>query len=255
MTYSEFIQQILVTRGQYNIPDEVYYEAHHIVPVCMGGQPNRKVHNLKKFKHPNLIWLLPREHFIAHMLLAKENPENKKLIYAFWQMAIKYKNDVIYLITAEEYEQARIAFIEAMSGTERTEEEKKRRSDTLKARNLKWFNNGITEVRASECPEGWVPGRAPKIAEQISRIRLAKPVSNKGEKNGMFGKKRSDSARKKCSEVSSASKWYNNGIIETFAVNPPDGYILGRLPVKTFTNGEIIKKCRKCPEGFWEICK
>lgn len=34
MTYSEFIQSIINTRGQWNIPDGEYFENHHITPRC-----------------------------------------------------------------------------------------------------------------------------------------------------------------------------------------------------------------------------
>ena len=52
MTYNEFIQNIINTRGQWNIPANIYYEAHHIIPRCLGGLPNGCVH---KSKHPNII--------------------------------------------------------------------------------------------------------------------------------------------------------------------------------------------------------
>ena len=41
----------------------LYYECHHIIPKCLGGN------NLKD----NLVLLTAREHFIAHKLLAKIN--------------------------------------------------------------------------------------------------------------------------------------------------------------------------------------
>ena len=68
MSYAEFIQNILDTRGRF-ICDETYHERHHIVPKCLGGTDD----------DDNLIDLLAREHFVAHKLLAQENPENNKL--------------------------------------------------------------------------------------------------------------------------------------------------------------------------------
>lgn len=49
------------------------FEMHHIKPKCMHGSN----------AIDNLIPLTPREHFLAHWLLAKANPENEKLVYAF----------------------------------------------------------------------------------------------------------------------------------------------------------------------------
>jgi hypothetical protein len=40
---------------------DVYYEEHHILPKCIGGNNNKE----------NLILLTPREHFLAHYLLSK----------------------------------------------------------------------------------------------------------------------------------------------------------------------------------------
>ena len=75
MTYAEFILNIISTRGQWGIPKGKYFEAHHIVPVCMGGKPSREESNsrTKYLKHPNIIRLYAKEHFIAHKLLAEEN--------------------------------------------------------------------------------------------------------------------------------------------------------------------------------------
>ena len=38
--YKEFIENIIATRGQWNIPQGEYFEAHHIVPKCLGGNGN-----------------------------------------------------------------------------------------------------------------------------------------------------------------------------------------------------------------------
>lgn len=104
ITYEEFIQNILNTRGRFSCGDE-YHERHHIVPRCMNGGDNEE----------NLVDLFAREHFIAHKLLAQENPDNDKLIYAWWMMAFM-KNDKHQRceISPEEYESVRIAFSQMM---------------------------------------------------------------------------------------------------------------------------------------------
>lgn len=43
-----------------------YYELHHIVPRCLGGSDDTS----------NLVLLTAREHYIAHVLLSKSNPNN-----------------------------------------------------------------------------------------------------------------------------------------------------------------------------------
>lgn len=92
MTYREFIDNILYTRGRRSC-GEGYCETHHIMPRCMGGTDEEE----------NLIDLYAREHFIAHKLLAKENPDNNSLFYAYWMMC-----NCRDVCTPDEYEEARI---------------------------------------------------------------------------------------------------------------------------------------------------
>lgn len=53
-----------------------YFEGHHIVPRCLGGAGSARK------KDPNVVWLYPEEHFVAHKLLAEENPGDEKLALA-----------------------------------------------------------------------------------------------------------------------------------------------------------------------------
>lgn len=105
-TYEEFINNILETRGRFACGEE-YHERHHIKPKCMGGTDDKD----------NLIDLFAREHFEAHRLLVLENPNNAKLVYAWWMMSHMseaHKRD--YELTAEEYEEAKKAFSKSISG-------------------------------------------------------------------------------------------------------------------------------------------
>lgn len=107
MTYNEFIQNILDTRGRFSCGEE-YHERHHIVPRCMNGS-NDQI---------NLIDLYAREHFIAHKLLAEENPNNYKLKYAYWNMCQCVGNNAQnkYTPSPEEYEECRVFCSNAMRG-------------------------------------------------------------------------------------------------------------------------------------------
>lgn len=59
----------------------------------------------------NLIDLFAREHFIAHKLLAQENPDNENLICAYMVMSIaSNKNEERYELTPEEFEEARVSY-------------------------------------------------------------------------------------------------------------------------------------------------
>ena len=59
-----------------------YYEAHHIIPECMGGEG--KTSQWKT--HPNIVLLTAKEHFFAHYYLMLANPKQGKLAHAFWLM-------------------------------------------------------------------------------------------------------------------------------------------------------------------------
>lgn len=110
LTYDNFIKNIINTRGQWGIEND-YFEGHHILPKCMGGEGN------SKSKHPNIVRLYPREHFIAHKLLCIENPNNAKLAMAFSMMAFPIgKTNREYMLTPEEYDFARKIYAKNISG-------------------------------------------------------------------------------------------------------------------------------------------
>ncbi len=101
--YNEFISNIIEQYGQHRKSDgsNLILERHHIIPKCLGGSDLLF----------NLVDLTPREHFIAHQLLAEENPSNEKLVCAWHYMAIIKKS--FYQVTPEEYQLSRQAIIKA----------------------------------------------------------------------------------------------------------------------------------------------
>lgn len=180
MRYEDFIQNILDTRGRFGCSDN-YHERHHIVPKCMGGNNN----------DDNLIDLYAREHFIAHKLLAQENPENNALIYAYGCMAwASNVNQERHEVSAEEYEQARIALSNAMKGKPKTtecraklsaskkgkplsKETKEKLSIALKGRTI----TEETKEKISKALKGKV--RSEEHCLNISNAKQDKPLSEK----------------------------------------------------------------------------
>ena len=61
MNYNRIYNQLIEKAKLENNLDNVYYERHHIIPKSLGG-PNTK---------SNLVKLVPRQHYIAHLLLYK----------------------------------------------------------------------------------------------------------------------------------------------------------------------------------------
>lgn len=53
-----------------------YFEKHHVIPRCLGGGDEAE----------NIVKLTAEEHYVAHQLLVKIHPENRKLVFAAWMM-------------------------------------------------------------------------------------------------------------------------------------------------------------------------
>lgn len=181
MNYSEFINNILETRGRFSCGEE-YHETHHILPKCLGGTDDED----------NLIDLFAREHFEAHKLLALENLDNKKLIYAWWNMSHMNKaKDRDYEITAEEYEESKIVF-------------SKIQSESISGENHPMYGKHHTEEtrkKISESHKGLFSGdKNPMFG-----------VKRTGEDNPMYGTHLSEETKKKISNALSGENNPNYG--------------------------------------------
>jgi hypothetical protein len=78
------IYNALIDRANNRI-SEGYIEKHHIIPRCLGGTDDEI----------NLVALYPEEHFLAHQLLVKLHPTNKKLLFAAQLMTTHSTNNRI----------------------------------------------------------------------------------------------------------------------------------------------------------------
>ena len=184
VTYEEFIQDILETRGRFECGD-VYHERHHITPRCLGGTNN----------DDNLIDLYAREHFEAHRLLALENPENEKLIYA-WNMMCNFKKED-HIITAEEYEEVRIAFSKTISGKNNPFYGKHHSEETREK-----MRNNHADVSGENNPNYGIsrygkdnPNYGNRYSEETRRRISENHADMSGEHNPMYGKKHSEDTR------------------------------------------------------------
>lgn len=104
-TYQQYIDRIKNSRE--NVKDKNrYMEKHHILPKSQGGSNDVE----------NLIYLYPIEHYCAHRLLAKENPNNLGLARAWWLMShMKNINNDWQGCTAQEYQEAKENFYTKLS--------------------------------------------------------------------------------------------------------------------------------------------
>jgi hypothetical protein len=197
-TYDEFIKNILVTRGRFIDTDE-YHERHHIVPKCIGGTNDEE----------NLIDLFAREHFIAHKLLAKENPDNDGLVYGWMCMAFMKNNyQERYEITAEEYEALKKMKSELMKGNKNnpfTEEIRNKMSIAQKNR----FANPEERKKYSEMFSGENGNFYGKRHSEETKKKQSE--SKKGMRNPNYGKHYSEEEKRRLSELMSGENNPNYG--------------------------------------------
>lgn len=73
----------LITRARTRTRPECYTEKHHIIPRCMGGGDEIE----------NIAILTAEEHYVAHQLLVKIYPNNRKLLYAIQAMSMPGSSD------------------------------------------------------------------------------------------------------------------------------------------------------------------
>ena len=183
MAYNEFIQNILNTRGRFNCGDE-YHERHHIVPKCMNGTD----------KESNLIDLYAREHFIAHKLLAEENPNNDSLTSAWWMLAHIDDRE----ITPEEYENAKIMFSKICKGRPMSEEQQEKlRESRIGKRASDETRKKLSELRRGEKHPNYGKHCSDETKQKISKsnaghrhteeYKLEASKRNSGSNNPNYG--------------------------------------------------------------------
>lgn len=76
--YQNWYDQLIITRRNRSLPNDQYREKHHILPRSLGGDDSTE----------NLIELTPREHFVAHLLLAHihAGKNGMKMVHALRRM-------------------------------------------------------------------------------------------------------------------------------------------------------------------------
>lgn len=145
----------------------IYYEAHHIIPICLGGAGTRS-----EWKwHPNIVLLTAKEHFICHRLLCRMYPGNTKLVYALWRMCTsKSNNQQRIVVSPLAYEEARLQYI---------------KSNPKKGKKL----SGEVKNRMSVAALNRDPSRKVFGRKESEGTRFKKSVSKLGKRNPMFGRK------------------------------------------------------------------
>lgn len=195
MNYRKHYDLLIIKAKTRKVAKGIYVEKHHIVPRSEGGSNESS----------NLVELYPREHFIAHWLLYRENPTVARS-FAFNMMSCDRRGT---------YKPSSRAYAEGVEAAARanTENFKGRKAITkdgkmkyvreyeldfyfelgwargksvhLKNEGRFWSNDGERERFSTELEEGWILGRlgcsntAGKRA--ISKDGIVKFVNNPEE--------------------------------------------------------------------------
>ena len=122
-------------------------------------------------------------------------------------------------------------------------EKRKGRAPTRGSKGMHWWNNGVENVSAFDCPEGWVPGRLPSYRESLkSKLK----ISNKGFHwwtNGI-----EDIRSKECP----GERWFIGRSDQKFLkkISEKRKGRMGPRGSHWYTNGTINVKMKNCPPGF-----
>ena len=104
-----------------------------------------------------------------------------------------------------------------------------------------WFNNGVNNILADTCPEGFVPGRlgnftlseeAKQKKRELEKNMTEEQRKARSEKFSKIFKGRiiTEETKANISKANKGRKYYNNGVIEVMRFECPEGFVPGRVP-------------------------
>jgi hypothetical protein len=178
MNYQKIYDQI-IERARSEVRKKkstVYYEAHHILPRCLGGEGL----TTQWKTHPNIVLLTAREHFLCHWLLARIYKSNRKVVYAFWLISTGGNaSQDRYRSSSRTYQEAKESYIN--SDRTRSEESKKAQSIRMKGMTGNMLGKSHTPEtirKISESNKGKF--RSEETRERISKAKKGTVGNNKG---------------------------------------------------------------------------
>lgn len=201
--------------------DGEYYEMHHIIPRCLGGDDETE----------NLISLTGREHYLIHWILHKIHPTSDALINAWFAMTYNRYNK---RYTSKTFEYARKEYSKVVSRRQKLRVGKlnsfygKHHTDEFKKyRSIMRTNNQLGEknfMYNKTFYERWVELYGVKGADKL--LKKYKENMRKtctGVKNGFFGKEHTTETKKVLAEKKKktyiltsplGTKYIRKGIVE-----------------------------------------
>jgi hypothetical protein len=142
------IYDSLIFRGKNRQLDDCYYEKHHIIPRCMGGDDSID----------NLVKLTPEEHYLAHQLLVKIYPDNYSLVLAASMMIPNRPSNKLYGWLKRRFAKSQ-SILQSGKGNSQY--------------NTFWITDKVNDRKCQgEIPNGWFIGRASKYQTQLKKEQI-----------------------------------------------------------------------------------
>ena len=164
---------------------QIYTETHHIIPRCLGGTEDAF----------NLVELTGREHFIAHVLLAKIH--GGPLIHAAHMMSNMGRYNNRSYAWLREAHAKRIS--DLMKGKPKSEEHIKNLISTMTPERNKKISDALTNIpKTKEAVQNQIESRkngAGWVCPEWKKEKQAKEMVGQG--NPMFGQTHTIAAREK----------------------------------------------------------
>lgn len=168
---------LLIHRSKNRIIDG-YVEKHHIIPKCIGGSDTLS----------NIAILTPEEHYLAHLLLIKIYPTERKLVFAALMMSVNNKkqgrNNKSYgwvrrkcaeaLVGSTHTAETRRKLSELSKGRKQTDEQIKQRVETRMLNSDCWHSDE-TRHKISLANTGKI--HSEKSKKKMSESKLGRVVS------------------------------------------------------------------------------
>jgi len=177
------------------LPEKCYIERHHMFPKCIYGNNSL------------IVELTAQEHFIAHQLLVKMFPKNRKLIYAAKMMTIndprsqKRNNNKMYGWLKEAYSkigqstESNQKRSKTQMGRKQSDETKRKKSIALMGHPA--WNRGVKHTPEAIAKMSKAQKGKPKSAMHRKKLREARKGKSNGPHSEETKKKIGDSNRGK----------------------------------------------------------
>jgi len=248
--YYQWYQNLVNKAKKRKNIDGVYYENHHILPKCLGGND----------KPDNLVSLTLREHYVAHLLLSKiyDGKACRKMHYALWRMLLqeKKRGSRIFEMYRKKYietslktqiitDEFRQKVSKALIGTKKTKTLKLLAKYEKMKIEMVGSGNHMFGKKHTEKTKNIIANKAKgrKQSKETIEKRILKIKGKKrkegwhvGEKNPMFNKKHSQETLLKIGAKSigrvAKCKWINDGLSNK-RLKPnnelPEGWVFGKI--------------------------